>query len=103
MVLTEAEWAAADPSNDVITRVEGVLADDPESAYRVDDFFRDAGPESDGFEPLAALMDAIDWQVSKGRSELFVEMALETLAANGAAEKRVRREDDDLVAYYRAA
>lgn len=103
MVLTEAEWKAADPSSDVITRVEKVLADDTTDAYRVDDFFRDAGPGSDGFEPLAALVDALDWQLSKQRSELFVEMALEILVSRGVAEKRIRREDGGVVAYYRAA
>ncbi|WP_237561162.1 hypothetical protein [Halococcus sediminicola] len=103
MVLTEAEWDEAEPTRDVLARVHEVLAEDAERAYCVEDFFRDAGPEAEGFEPLTALVEALDWQASKTRSELLVEMALERLVADGAAEKRVRREEDDVVAYYRAA
>ncbi len=102
MVLTESEWEEAEPTQDVLARVHEVLAEDEMRAYCVDDFFRDAGPESEGFEPLAALVEALDWQTSRKRSELLVEMALERLVADGAAEKRVRREDDDPVAYYQA-
>ena len=102
MVLTESEWAAADPTPDVCTRVQEVLVE-ATRAYCVEAFFRDAGPEGpDEFEPLSTLLDALDWQVSKQRSEVLVEMALETLVADGAAEKRVRQEDGDSVAYYRA-
>lgn len=103
MVLTESEWDAAESRRDVLTRVHEVLAEDEKRAYCVDDFFRDAGPESEGFEPLHALAEALDWQASKSRSELLVEMTLERLVADGAAEKRVRQEGEDVVAYYRAA
>ena len=103
MVLDAADWEAADPTSDVITQVRDVLTDDETKAYCVDDFFRDAGPESEGFEPLATLLEALDWQVSKQRSEVLVEMALETLVSRDVAEKRVRQEDGDAVAYYRAA
>ena len=103
MVLAADDWEAADPTDDVITQVREVLVDDESVAYCVDDFFRDAGPESAGFEPLAALLDALDWQVSKQRSELLVEMALETLVSRDEAEKRVHEEDGEVVAYYRAA
>ena len=104
MVLTESEWDEADPTADVLTRVHEVLAEDTARAYCVEDFFRDAGPDAtDEFEPLSRLVEALDWQVSKQRSEVLVEMALETLVADDVAEKRVRREDGDPVAYYRAA
>lgn len=100
MVLTESQWDAAEPTRDVRARVEEILEEDGQ-AYCVEDFFRDAGPESEGFEPLAALVEALDWQTSKSRSKLLVEMALERLAADEVVEKRVRQEDDAPVAYYR--
>lgn len=103
MVLTESEWTEAESTTDVLTRVREVLTEDESRAYCVEDFFRDAGPsDSDDFEPLSRLIEALDWQVSKQRSEVLVEMALETFVADGVAEKRVRREDGDPVAYYRA-
>ncbi|EMA48737.1 hypothetical protein C448_02663 [Halococcus morrhuae DSM 1307] len=100
MVLTESEWDAAEPTRDVRARVEEILEEDGR-AYCVGDFFRDAGPDSERFEPLAALVEALDWQTSKNRSELLVETALERLVADGTLEKRVRQEDDTSVAYYR--
>lgn len=104
MVLTESEWETADPTRDIIARVHEVLAEDESRAYCVSDFFRDAGPsDSEAFEPLRALAEALDWQTSKKRSELLVEMALETLVSRDEAEKRRRIEDGDAVAYYRAA
>ena len=104
MVLTESEWEAADPTRDIATRVHEILTRNETRAYCVEDFFRDAGPDdSDEFEPLSTLVEALDWQASKKRSELLVEMALETLVSRGDAEKRVRTEDGDAVAYYRAA
>lgn len=103
MVLTEAEWDEAEPTRDVREHVHEVLVADETRAYCVMDFFRDAGPESTGFEPLSALVEALDWQTSRKRSELLVEMALERLVADGAVEKRVRREGNGDVAYYRAA
>lgn len=104
MVLTESEWEAAEPTADVRMHVRDVLEGNRSQAYCVDDFFRDAGPaDSDDFEPLSALIEALDWQTSKKRSEMLVEMALETLVADDVAEKRVRRENGDAVAYYRAA
>lgn len=103
MVLTESEWAAAEPAESVVSRVRDVLKEGESQAYCVDDFFRDAGPsESDEFEPLNALVEALDWQVSKKRSEVLVEVALETLVTRDEAEKRVV-EDDERVAYYRTA
>jgi hypothetical protein len=100
MVLTESEWETAEPAQDVHARIERILEEDGR-AYCVEDFFRDAGPDSERFEPLAALVEALDWQTSKNRSELLVETALERLVADGTLEKRVRQEDDTSVAYYR--
>jgi hypothetical protein len=102
MPLEEAEWEAAEPTDDVLTHVREVLSTDPAHAYRVQDFFRDTAPSApDAFDLLNTLLDALERRTSRERSEAVVEAALETLVYLGEAEKRIANVEDGAVAYYR--
>ncbi|WP_164974632.1 hypothetical protein [Halegenticoccus tardaugens] len=54
---------------------------------------------------MDAIRDAVGWQLSRRRSEILVEMALETLVFHGEAEKRAltEGEDGEVRLYYRVA
>lgn len=104
MPLDETDWKTAAPADDVLTHVYGILAEDPGTAYCVDDFFRDAAPSApEAFELTRRLLDAIERRASRERSETVVEIALETLVYEDRVEKRTVVGDDRAVAYYRAA
>ena len=62
----------------------------------------DPGEAPEEFELLDALIDAIDWRVSRHRSEALVEIALEVLVFEGYAEKKMLQRDGEYVAYYRS-
>lgn len=102
MTLDESEWDAATPADDVLTHVYEILAEDPKTAYCVDDFFRDVAPSApEAFELTERLLEAIEHRASRERSEAVVETALETLAYENRVEKRTHVTDDRTVAYYR--
>ena len=103
MPIADAEWERIESAEGLITSVHTLLKTGASQAYTVDDFFRDVGPESpDEFELLNALLDAVDWWVSRHRSELLAELALEDEGFQGYAEKKMGRRDDEYIAYYRA-
>ena len=102
MPIDNADWERADPADDVLTHIYSILAEDPETAYCVDDFFRDAAPSApDAFELTRRLLEAIEHRASRERSEAVVEIALETLAYEHRVEKRTVVVDERTVAYYR--
>jgi len=102
MTIDETDWESADPADDVLTHLYGLLAEDPKTAYCVDDFFRDAAPSApDAFELTRRLLEAIEHRASRERSEAVVEIALETLAYEDRVEKRTIVAADRTVAYYR--
>lgn len=103
MPITDAEWQQIESADGLLTNVHTILKAGEPRAYAVNDFFRDVGPEApEEFELLNALIDAVGWRVSRHRSELLVELALETLVFHGYAEKKMIHRDDDYIAYYRA-
>lgn len=102
MTIDETDWETAEPAADVLTHLHGILAEDPGTAYCVDDFFRDAAPNApDAFELTRRLLEAIEHRASRERSEAVVEIALETLVYEDRVEKRTVVTDDRTVAYYR--
>lgn len=103
MPITDAAWERIESAEGLITSVHTILKTGAPQAYTVDDFFRDVGPEGpEEFELLNALLDAAEWRLSRHRSELLVELALETLVFQGYAEKKMDQRDDESIAYYRA-
>lgn len=103
MPITDAEWQQIESADGLLTSVHTILNTGAPQAYAVEDFFRDVSPEApEEFELLNALRDAVAWRVSRHRSELLVELALETLVFHGYAEKKLVHRDDESVAYYRA-
>ncbi|WP_101294276.1 hypothetical protein [Halegenticoccus soli] len=106
MPIDEDRWDRAAEVDDLLTTVREILEAGAPSAYAVEDLFRDAGPAESGDSTLVnAIRDAVGWQLSRRRSEILVEMALETLVYHGNAEKRAidEGEDGEVRLYYRAA
>ncbi|WP_254544111.1 hypothetical protein [Halomarina pelagica] len=106
MTLDELEWEVAPQSVGLIDQIHQVLVDEAPMAYSVADFFREAGPEEedeDSFRLIRALSNAMDWQISRRRSEILVEMALETLVYHEILEKRIMTRGEVTTAYYRVS
>ncbi|WP_254544125.1 hypothetical protein [Halomarina pelagica] len=93
MVLEDHNWEEATNSTGLIDQIYGVLLNEAPAAYCVDDFFRELGPDGEGngesFRLIDALTDAMNWQITRRRSEPLVEMARETLVYHDMLEKRV--------------
>lgn len=112
MPVAKREWEQASDQRRPKKRVHGqrnfimtvyeILEEGAPRAYCVDDFFRNAGPGGpDEHGLLEALKRAALWQMSRKRSKVRVEAALETLVFLDEVEKRSVPRDGEPVIHYR--
>lgn len=87
---------------DFIMTVYEILEESAPRAYCIDDFFRAAGPGGPREHGLLeALKRAALWQMSRKRSKVRVEAALETLVVLEEVEKRAVPHNGEPVTHYR--